>query len=165
MKVAKLQGTPWHYEQRKRSCGDKSTNCIYNRNICSFTASYYYHKKCVGKGICEDFESKGNPVKTPKTKYQDSKNNLNVERTEKMNNNNQSSNKSETPNEKFKRLSKSRINNIEQDIKKLSNLSNKSNYSYSQDEVKIMFDYLQKVLDEAKSQFAESSKDGGFTWE
>ncbi len=164
MKVAKLQGTPWHYEQRKRSCDDKSTNCIYNRNICSFTASYYYHKKCVGKGVCEDFESKGNSAKIPKP--HNHKNNLNIERIEKMNNNNnQKTNKPETPNEKFKRLSKSRINNIEQDIKKLSNLSNRSNYSYSQDEVKIMFDYLQKVLDEAKGQFAEKPTDNGFTWE
>lgn len=31
MKVAQLQGTPWHPEQLHKSCNDGSKYCIYNR--------------------------------------------------------------------------------------------------------------------------------------
>lgn len=49
MKRAQLQGTPWHYEQLRRTCKDGSKFCIYNKNICVCKCSQHYHKKCVGK--------------------------------------------------------------------------------------------------------------------
>lgn len=59
MKIAQLQGTPWHYENRKKTCKEGSKYCLYNHNICSCKVSIHYHKKCVGKGVCDDFESRG----------------------------------------------------------------------------------------------------------
>lgn len=35
MKVSQLQGTPWHTEQRRKTCNDGSKYCVYNHNICS----------------------------------------------------------------------------------------------------------------------------------
>lgn len=58
--IAQLQGIPWHEEQIKRTCKNGSKYCVYNKNICVCVHSKYHHKKCVGKGDCEWFESKGN---------------------------------------------------------------------------------------------------------
>ena len=65
MGAEKLQGTPWHPEQLHKSCKDGSKYCIYNNNNnCLCTLSIYYHSECVGKGDCEEFESRGNMAKT-----------------------------------------------------------------------------------------------------
>lgn len=56
--IAKLQGTPWHYEQARKTCQDGSKYCVYNHNICSNKYCKNYHKKCLGKSRCELFEPK-----------------------------------------------------------------------------------------------------------
>ena len=38
MKVAQLQGTPWHTDQLYKTCNDGSKYCIYNHKICSCVA-------------------------------------------------------------------------------------------------------------------------------
>ena len=64
MGAARLQGTPWHPDQLHKTCKDGSKYCIYNsNNNCLCTSSIYYHSECVGKGDCEEFESKGNMSK------------------------------------------------------------------------------------------------------
>ncbi len=65
MGAEQLQGTPWHSEQIHKTCKEGSKYCLYNNdNICACRASLFYQKVCVGKGDCEEFESKGNIAKT-----------------------------------------------------------------------------------------------------
>ncbi len=65
MGAEQLQGTPWHPEQMHKACKEGSKYCLYNSdNICACRASLFYQKACVGKGDCEEFESKGNAAKT-----------------------------------------------------------------------------------------------------
>lgn len=69
MGAEKLQGTPWHPNQLHKTCKKGSKYCIYNNNNnCSCTSSIYYHTACVGKGDCEEFESRGNMAKTTSEK-------------------------------------------------------------------------------------------------
>lgn len=161
-----LQGTPWHEEQMKRTCKNGSKYCVYNKNICVCTHSKFHHKKCVGKGECEDFESKGGtpkvqssitiPITTTKVEVLKTKGKTN------MSNNTNDNNSKESKKEKFLRISKGRIDKIEEAIGNLENLSDKYSYTYTDEQVEKMFDYLQGKLDDAKSKFL--NQDNGFEW-
>lgn len=54
---------------------------------------------------------------------------------------------------KFKRLATLRGNRIIKDLRLLSNLSNRSNYSYNESDVKVIFDSIETELKEAKHSF------------
>lgn len=67
MGAEQLQGTPWHPEQMHRTCKDGSKHCLYNRNgKCAFVVSNFYKQDCVGKGVCDNFETKAG---TPKISH------------------------------------------------------------------------------------------------
>lgn len=170
---SQLQGIPWHEEQIKRTCKNGSKYCIYNRNICICTHSKFHHKKCVGKGECEDFESKGG---TPKiTKPESKKIPLSAHQNnyitqfqpikkgnETMNNTNDNLQK-ESKEDKFLRISKNRIDKIEEAIGNLENLSDKYSYGYNEKQVEKMFSYLENRLSKAKDKFLNKNS-GGFEW-
>jgi hypothetical protein len=54
---------------------------------------------------------------------------------------------------KFIELAESRVNRTMKDIRLIGNLSNRSAYAYSEDDVRKIFRSLQKELDVAKSRF------------
>ena len=56
-------------------------------------------------------------------------------------------------NKKFKNLAEKRVTRAIKDIKLIGNLSNKGNYSYTQEEVKKIYDALRKALDRMKARF------------
>ena len=58
-----------------------------------------------------------------------------------------------TKSERFKRLAELRGNRIIKDLRLLSNLSNKSNYSYTDEEVKIIFNAIDKEFKLTKQNF------------
>lgn len=60
--------------------------------------------------------------------------------------------------ERFKRVAEGRTNKIIDQIRLLGNCANKSNYEYSDDEVKRIFSAIEIELKEAKSKFQQSSK-------
>ena len=59
----------------------------------------------------------------------------------------------ETKQNRFKRLAKQRGDRILKDVQLLGNLSNKGNYSYSEDEVRKLFTPLEEELKTAKMRF------------
>lgn len=63
--------------------------------------------------------------------------------------------------EKFKRLASQRTNNVLKAIQVLGNCSNRSTYSYTQDEVNKVFLEIERKLKETKSQFKISSRTNG----
>lgn len=63
----------------------------------------------------------------------------------------------ETKKEKFRRLASSRTNKIIDMIDLLGNLSNKSNYDYSDSDVDKMFKAIDSSLKTAKSKFSSNS--------
>lgn len=159
MKLAQLQGTPWHFEKRQKTCGDGSKYCIYNHKICSCVANEkYYHKHCVGKGSCEWFEPRTGTPKIYASKTYKTKNN---KEAIKMNKNTQTT--KESKEQKFLRISETRINKIEESIKNLENLSDKNTYSYTEQQVDKMFLYLEEKLESAKQRF-KNNNSGGFQW-
>ena len=58
----------------------------------------------------------------------------------------------------FKRLAELRGNRIIKDLRLLSNLSNKSNYSYSADEVKAIFNAIDDELKNTKQCFKKDTR-------
>ena len=146
MGISQLQGEPWHYEQRKRTCQDGSKHCLYilDNGICGCKSSLFYKTKCVGKGECEEFESKGNScikanpksnvqvVYHPERHKKTKKSNINKKDTIKkeeivMQVNNQKStiknhDNTDKKQENFLRLSQDRVNKILKDIELLDNL-------------------------------------------
>lgn len=58
----------------------------------------------------------------------------------------------------FKRLAESRTEKALDMIDLIGNLSNKSFYEYTQEEVETIFDALQKALDENKAKYKINSK-------
>ena len=56
--------------------------------------------------------------------------------------------------ENFKRLAENRTNKIIDMMNLLGNLSNKSNYSYSEEQVKVIFDTLEEELKKQRKKFA-----------
>ena len=63
----------------------------------------------------------------------------------------------ETREEKFKRLAESRVNKIIDGLRLLGHLSNKGNYTCTDQQVDTIFKAIQKELNAAKSQFVEGS--------
>lgn len=64
----------------------------------------------------------------------------------------------ETKSEKFKRLAEGRTNKILKYINLLGNLSNSSNYEYTEEEVKKIFNVIEKELKITKSKFDTFNK-------
>lgn len=59
----------------------------------------------------------------------------------------------ETSRQKFVRLAEARVNSLIKTVRLLGNLSNKSNYSYTQKDVDQMFRSIEKELKDAKARF------------
>lgn len=57
--------------------------------------------------------------------------------------------------ENFVRLAEARTNKIIDMVLLLGNLSNKTNYSYTNEQVEAIFDSIQQALDETKQKFLE----------
>ncbi len=55
--------------------------------------------------------------------------------------------------EKFVQLAEARVTRAIKDIKLIGNLSNRTNYVYTEDDVKKIITALKKAVDEAKSRF------------
>lgn len=55
--------------------------------------------------------------------------------------------------QKFKELAEKRVNRALKDIKLIGNLSNRSNYSYTDQDTKKIHAALKKALDEMKARF------------
>lgn len=68
---------------------------------------------------------------------------------------------------KFKSLAESRVNRAIKDIRLIGNLSNRSAYAYSEDDVRKIFRALQKELDTAKNRFGgdADAREEGFRLE
>lgn len=59
--------------------------------------------------------------------------------------------------ENFKRLAEARTNKIINMIDLLGNLSNKSNYSYTEEQINYIFDSIETSLKESKMKFCDES--------
>ena len=57
------------------------------------------------------------------------------------------------PREKFVELAEKRVNKAIKDINLVGNLSNRSNYSYTEQDVKKIASALRKAVDDMKSRF------------
>jgi hypothetical protein len=68
---------------------------------------------------------------------------------------------------KFVELIEARVNRTVRDIRLIGNLSNRSAYTYTDDDVRKVFRALQKEIDAAKARFGGggSSKEEGFRLE
>lgn len=198
MGAEKLQETPWHPDQFHKTCKDGSKYCLYNKNNnCSCISSMYYHTECVGKGNCEEFESRGNMAKSVSektivikqnphnskqpteemllrpsliTKHYKLSSDIQIQKEEKDEgivmqqfDENESKTK-ETPEEKFLRLSQSRVNNIIDDIRLLGKLSNTATYTYTDEQVEKMFSYIETVLQDTKDSFKKKKSVQEFKW-
>lgn len=158
MKRSYLQGVPWHEEQMKRTCKEGSKYCLYNKNICTCVSSNYHHKKCVGRGMCEEFESKGNTAKSLSEniiKITKEKTNMNTE--------NKSTQEQDDKAENFIRLANKRTNKILEDIDILENLSNKNQYTYTDEQVDKMFSAIEESVKFAKERFKNKQNIGKFS--
>jgi len=60
----------------------------------------------------------------------------------------------------FKRLANKRANRIIKDISLLGNLSNTNNYSFTEDDVKSMFNAIEEEIHLSKSRFMVALKKG-----
>ena len=70
----------------------------------------------------------------------------------------------ETKEEKFLRVSKGRIDKVEEAINNLENLSDRASYAYTDEQVDKMFDYLNNKLNTVKDRF-KNGYSGGFSWD
>ncbi|RDD29369.1 hypothetical protein CR161_00845 [Prosthecochloris sp. ZM] len=61
---------------------------------------------------------------------------------------------------KFVDLAEARVNRAIKDLKLIGNLSNRSSYEFNDDDVKQIFEALQKELNVAKSRFSENGSGG-----
>lgn len=64
--------------------------------------------------------------------------------------------------ERFKRVATNRTNKIIDSIRLLGNCSNKSNYEYTDEEVKKIFAAIELEIREAKSKYQSKSKNKKF---
>lgn len=55
--------------------------------------------------------------------------------------------------EKFRELAEKRVSRALKDIKLVGNLSNRSNYSYTEQDAKKIYSALRKAVDEMKARF------------
>lgn len=145
-----LQGTPWHYESATSKKNSK--NCLYHdRKVCKYRPSVHYGNPCVGNSECDDFESRsGTPRVYNKTSLHSKPKSDDSTSTKE--------NHHETKSEKFIRLAQKRTESIAKEIKLLSNLSNKSNYSYNQEQVDKIFSYIEYELQRARNKFEDDFK-------
>lgn len=175
--VSQLQGTPWHSEQMHRTCKDGSKYCLYIRDngTCGCTISVNYKSQCLGKGDCEDFESRGDSllpsVKKNKsiisTYHPERAKKINKMKKEKEEKQKMKDNKLERDNEKkenFLRLSQDRVNKILNGIDSLEKLSNQNNYAYTDEQIEKMFKVILKQLQNAKKSFDNKKSTGKFEW-
>lgn len=63
-----------------------------------------------------------------------------------------------TNRERFLRLSKARLEKTIKQIELISNLSDKTNYSYHDDEIEEMFAQIDQAVNQAKQKFKEKAK-------
>lgn len=68
----------------------------------------------------------------------------------------------ETKNERFKRIAENRTNKILDMLDLLGNCSNKSNYDYSEDDVKAIFSAIENAVKLNKMKFIEKQEKGKF---
>ena len=67
--------------------------------------------------------------------------------------------------EKFVRLGEYRVNKVIEAIGRLENLSNRSSYEYTEEQVEAMFSMMEKRLAEVKGRFApKQTKDNTFSF-
>lgn len=69
----------------------------------------------------------------------------------------------ETKHERFQRIASSRTNRIIDQLRLLGNCSNRSNYEYTDEEVKKVFSAIEAELKAQKVRFTSSSKSERFT--
>jgi hypothetical protein len=55
--------------------------------------------------------------------------------------------------QKFVELAEKRVNKTLKDINLIGNLSNKSNYSYKNEDVRMIYNVLKKALDDMRAKF------------
>lgn len=60
--------------------------------------------------------------------------------------------------ENFKRIAESRTNKIINSISLLGNLSNKSYYDYTQEQIESIFDAIQEELDKQRNRFSDKDE-------
>jgi hypothetical protein len=65
----------------------------------------------------------------------------------------------ESKREKFVRLAENRVNRTLNELKLITNLSNKCNYDYSQDDVDKIVKSLKKAVSDLEQKFASKNKD------
>ena len=58
--------------------------------------------------------------------------------------------------EKFVKLAESRVNKTLKDVQLIGNLSNRSAYEYSDEDIRKIFKALQESLDKAKQRFTDA---------
>ena len=66
--------------------------------------------------------------------------------------------KRENDHNKFVELANKRVNNAIKSIRLIGNLSNRSNYSYTDEDIKKIFFALQKEIKDARRRFEEGSE-------
>lgn len=59
---------------------------------------------------------------------------------------------------KFVELAENRVNRVIKDLRLIGNLSNRSAYDFSEDDVRKIFRVLQRELDSAKGRFSSGGK-------
>ena len=62
---------------------------------------------------------------------------------------------------KFVDLAEKRVKRALKDLKLIGNLSNKSNYTYSDEDAKKIYKVLQNALNEVKARFESKGEEGG----
>ncbi len=68
--------------------------------------------------------------------------------------------------DKFVRLGEYRVNKVIEAIGRLENLSNRSSYEYTEEQVEAMFSMMEKRLSEVKGRFApKQAKDTTFSFD
>ena len=65
----------------------------------------------------------------------------------------------QTRDERFQRLAEQRVNAILDKLRLLGQLSNKSNYEYTDAQVELIFKAIQKEVNDTKSNFRNGTKD------
>lgn len=68
---------------------------------------------------------------------------------------------SEKPDDRFKRLAESRVNNVLRSIRILGNLSNTTNYSYTPDQVQRIFNAVREQLELVEGKFEVGARNSG----
>ncbi len=64
----------------------------------------------------------------------------------------------ESKNEKFKRLAENRVNNVLYQVKLIGNLSNKSNYDYSDEDILKIIRSLKNAVNDLEIQFKSKNR-------